>query len=517
MPHLHDEKMVDADNAPGASVCSKSVESGAETVCPVAENAANSLLSLAALAEQHGKSSAPPQKDETEALQQVGADAPSISPSLSVAERPSFEEQRHNPPLSPGMGPRWGVVSQHSRFHGYVRQAAMPRMYPSPLGGPHPGSPMAEHPVQYMRRGSRGGFPMWTASPRPPYHPPPIHGACPSPLPSSFRGPVVQQYMNRQSSSNDDESCGSSGGRGAAVKRVSLGYPTKSILKKPRVETPLAATSSEGSSSPGEEGDTVETTRLLTRFGLSKTVSTSTDGGTCSEDGEEAQTKTTIDSVVVGKSAIPAEDAGVGRQRIISPASSNEYPKTDHHDEFAFGREGILTPEQRSRIFSHESPPGYYRSVPPFRMRPPHPPVQGMHCGPHRPGGPFMAPPVPMYAHHSMRPFPPRAMPAGSGPGMYPARNMSARGRPGFAAMPLFYARTRMDAPPTPTPASPRQVRGEITVDKAPQPPLSASTLASGTTGPSVTAGALEALNDVSGSVKRCVPLTPPVPSKYWR
>jgi hypothetical protein len=268
-----------------------------------------------------------------------------------------------------------------------------------------------------------------------------------------------------------------------------------------------------------DEVATAETTRPSSTYGLSKTVSSSTESGIYAEEIGETETRTNDNSIVVKKSAISVEDAIVKRQRIISPAPSNEYPKGDIDDEFAFHRDGHRSPEHRGRIFSHEAPVGppgrYYHPGLPFRMGRPNPAVQGMHCGPHHPGGHFMSP-VAMYSHHGMRPHPPINMPALSGPGMYPPRNMSARGRPGFAAMPPLYARPRV--PPTPPSASPERTRLNIaTAEKLPQAHLSSPPVTCSLSSTSTSSSATEPLSDGSGNTNRCIPLNPPVPSKYWR
>lgn len=518
MPHLHDEDKANTDDASQVSACPKSVDSGSVPVCPVAESAANKLLSLAAMAEDHAKRNAEPPQKETEAPQQVEGHCPSPSVIHLVSRPPPFVEDSRQqlPPPSPGMGPRWGVVSHHPRFHGFV----MNRMYPGPMSGPAAGgSPvtMAGHPMRHMRRGGgRGGFPVWTVSPRPPYRPPPHHKGSPSPLLPSFRSPFI---MTRQSSSNDDDSSASSG-RGGGSKRPSVGYPTKSILKKPRVETPTTASSSETSSDPSEEdaANNVASRESSNYPTLSKTVSTGTDCGASSIDIFDVQTKTTIESVVVEKSSLSSKDDVVKRQRIISPASSNEYQKSDHDEKFAHCQEGSLSPEQRSRRMSQEnaaaSPRLHYQPPPVHKGRPPHPPVQGIQCGPHR----LYMPPGPMYPHRGVRPFPQLTMPAVAGPGMYPPRSMSSRGRPAFVAMQPFYTRARMDASPSPSTISPEQRRpNHHALDKNPQPRVPTSPVTS--TIPPRRGVAMNALNtpgDASGSANRCIPLTPPVPSKYW-
>ena len=235
MPHLHDEEKPDNDEASHVSSGSKSAESGSKGICPATESAAKELLSLATLAEKHAKSNAsaqqPSQSDDADSVGRAGlltsGDAHPSSEAHFFAE-----ESRHLPPRSPGMGPRWGVVAGHHpppRFHGFARHGVMPRMYPGPMGGPAVGGPMGEHPP-YIRRA--GGYPMWSTSPRPPYHRVP---GSPSPLPHSFRG-AVPPHMARQCSANDDDSSVSSG-----TKRSNASYPAKSILKKPRVESTAAS------------------------------------------------------------------------------------------------------------------------------------------------------------------------------------------------------------------------------------------------------------------------------------
>lgn len=546
MPHLHDEDSNADDTSQSAASC--------EAVCPAAESAANKLLSLAAMAEEHGKSSAAelPTKKTTdsaaeaaELAQKEDAEPPQLVEGHTPPHALARQVGRHPPPYaledsqgrllppSPGMGPRWGgPLGHHPRFHGFVRP--MHRVYPGgPMGGAAAGSPVAEHPVRYMHgppsaRGGRGGFPMWTAaSPRPPYRPPP------SPLPPAFRSPVQQTYMSRQFSqtSNDDDCSVSSGRGGPGPKRPAVGYPTKSILKKPRVDTPTTASSSDASSTPsaGEATKEADQSNYAT---LATTVSASfsTVGNSDNADDAQPTSKTSVESVVVEKASFSSEDGVPKKQRIISPASSNEYQKSDHDEEYVYTHEGSLSPETRHRIMSHEaaaaaaavgSPGPHYRLAPPFRMGRHLPPVQGMHCGPPRRS--YM-PPGPMYVHHpGMRPFPPLAV-AGHPPGMYPPRNMSSRGRPGFAGMPPFYARGRMEASPSPSSVTPEQQPRQpkhVLDSKPPQPPVSASPVPSiiqrRQSGTPVSAGGVEAIGgEIPGSANRCIPLTPPVPSKYW-
>ena len=491
MPHLHDEKASDNDDASRASECSKSVHSAGEELSAreAAESAASKLLSLAALAEVHGKATA----DDSEkggapdAASNQEAHPPPPSPSLAM-RRPSYENGR--PPMTPGMSNRWGMVG-HPAAHfppGYYRPGAMHPMYTSPMMAAAGRSPSSGgSPDEALSRGSAGGgFPMWSAAPpRPPYHPH-MHRGAPSQLPPAFRGHMPPSFMTRQSSStsNDDESSVASARR-AAPKRAAMGPAAKSILKKPRLETSPAATDS--------------------------------DAGKIVDDatGEDKQAhEASVDSVVVEKGSIASEDAATKKQRIISPASSNDSPKSEDEDQVAVGGEGALSPNHRTLSYDSSSmgSPNHPYSAPPFRMGHPHPAAHGLHPSAHHPGRPYM-PPSPVYHHHGMRPFPV----AGVRPGMYPPpRNMSARGRPRYPGMSPFYARARINATPSPAPSAPEQQRDESTLDKSPSLTRSASP-ATAIKRQSPTLRSLEGLSDASGTSTRCIPLAPPVSSKFRR
>jgi hypothetical protein len=521
MPHLHDEKKADNDDASHVSECSKSVGERSCTSA-AAESAANKLLSLAQMAEEHSKVNTDPGKSKEGGDESVDATANRhpTSPSPNTM-RPPFDTCRQAT-LRPGMGPRWGMVGVPPHIprdmgplggamHGFFGQGAMRPMYP-------PGAPMKAtspdaSPGGFIRRGGRGGFPMWTTPPRPPYHP---HAQGRSPLPTAYRGPVSPPYMNHSSPSYEEEQ--NANGKRSPPKRVSM-ERGKSILKKPKRESSPTAEVAVKSVAEEKQG--------LTKKTASDDVSPQPSIA-CSSTGGAAKNEATIESVVVDKSSLSSDDLATKKQRIISPASSNECPKSVEDDEETYGGNDGLSPQQQNRNpigpVSSRSPTHHPHRGAPFRMGHLHPVGPGIHPNARRPGGQFLQQP-PLYPpHHGMRPYP-VGMHGMGAPAMFPLphhRSMSARGRPGFPpAMPPFFARARMEATPSPTQQASQRPSSSPGVAEKDQPTQSipASPVGNGSTCQSPVKSTLnmEPVGDGTMNTKRCIPLNPPIPSKYFR
>ena len=540
MPHLHDDKnSSDNDDASRGSECSKT-DTGSGPVAPsktedalsldkAAEDSATcKLLSLAALAEEHGKAHGETQEKNAKMAvhsEQTKEDPPS-SPAPGKSQPPSEEEQPQLPPLAPSVHQRWGMMSHPPRYHppphAFFRHGGPMRpMYPLPgMGGPPPRGTASPGAIDHLRRGYP---PIWTASgavpPRPPYHPHNMRGGTPSPLPSAFRG---SPYTTHQSPSNDDDNSVASTSKRPAAKRVSLGNAPKSILKKQRLEASSSQDSEAAAST--DDADT-----QISKKGSDDT----SDEATKPDAGMKGSGRSTIDSVVVKKDTLSSEHAASKKQRIISPASSNESPRTDQDDGYTYTTEGSLSPQHHYPGYSemptvspnHPYHPHYHHGETPFPMRGPHHPAMHgvMYPGAHHRGdGRSYMPPSPLYLHHR-HPFPPGIVPGG----MYPPhdRNMSARGRAPFGGMPAFFAaRGRMDPASPPNAETSDADEEEHLLEKSRQrgatctsPVLSGGpkTLNSLSTVRSLMHAA-ETLSDIPGSANRCIPLKPPIPSKYW-
>ena len=473
MPHLHDEKSSDNDDTSRASEGSKSLHSGEDlTARKAAESAASKLLSLAALAEVHGKANAedPAKEDSGKNSASPEAKPNSLSPSLAM-RRPSYEDGR--PPMAP-----WGMAGHYpSTAHyppGYYRPPPMHHpMYGSP-GSTGEAVSVGRSPSPGGSPGSAGcGFPVWAAAPpRPPYHPH-MHRGAPSQLPPAFRGHMPPSFMTRRTSSVSigDESSVTSGSKRAA--------PTvaKSILKKSKVEASASTASSEAGS-----------------------ITVAGDKGTdVASDKSEQINESNVNSVVVDKGSVTSTDAATKKQMIISPASSNEALKSEEEDN---GGERALSPQQPNLSYDSGSvgSPNNPHAARPYRMGHHLPTAHGRHAG-----HPYM-PPSPVYHHPGMHAYPM----AGGAPGMYsPPRNMSARGRPRYPGMAPFYSRNATPSPAPSTPEQQQQLRDGRTFDKAPQLTTSAVSPVNSTKRQSPIRS-LEGLSDVSGNSSRCIPLASP-------
>ncbi|CAB9522743.1 expressed unknown protein [Seminavis robusta] len=385
MPHLHGNEATDSDTVSSVSACSKNINADQDDAeCPVkaAESAANRLLSLAALAEEHGKCNVvvdvpAATRDETKEGSTVVDAAPASPPAVPPMHQHQHEEGREVPPAAPGMSPHWAMVGGHPpRFTGFFRQPGIHSVYAQGMAGAPSGvSPIPpEHSPRFMRRGApRGGFPMWAGPPppRPPYHPHP-RAVGPSSLPPHFRRPIPPMFMARQCSANDEEL----ERRSPAPKRVSLGYPPKSILKKPRLDPHATAVSPENCDESVEQ-DARPKSSLEALAESAAAISEASQRS--QEESTTDEAKAAIESAAaVEKTAFSfSDDGSPKKQRIISPASSNEYPKAEYDDEMSYSVEGSLSPDH-SRVMAGSPHRPYPSPGGPFRMG--HMVLQCLHC-----------------------------------------------------------------------------------------------------------------------------------------
>jgi hypothetical protein len=356
---------------------------------------------------------------------------------------------------------------------------------------------------------------MWAGPPPPPYHPH-SHGVAvgPSSLPPHFRRPFPPPFMTRQYSNAEDIHQES----GVPSKRPSLGNPPKSILKKPRTDAYASPVSPEASVDAASEvsAEAMAQATLETLAASAAAIFESSREPHSDDAEKELDGKT---AAVVEKSSSEEEEEIVPmkpKQVIISPSSSNEYPKTDCEDEMSFSVAESLSPDQHRRMMYSEAMAGlrhrpyHTPGAPPFRMGRIHPPMPPtMRTGPH----PYMA-----FPHPGMRP-----LHIGMHmPSMYaPPRNLSTRGRgPGFTAMQPFYAQARIDSTPSHSSFSPEQKKPKksdqhIASTLPPIPHVATSARKSPTT-----AGGMETTTttstDEAASGKRCIPINSPVSSRYW-
>jgi hypothetical protein len=512
MPHMNGVQTADSDMSSDGSICSSNL--GAEG--DVAVSATNRLLSLAAVAEVHAKSSADSAeaKEGSTTVEAPTSCSPTVVPS-TTQQLQHPEEGPEVPMVVPGMGHRWGPVGHPPRYPRYFPQPPMRLIFPpdhSSAGSPIP----AEHsPGRFIRRGPppppRGGFPMWAGPPPPPYHPH-SYGVVvgPASLSPHFRRPFPPPFMTHQYSKSEDIQQEP----GVHAKRPSPGYPPKSILKKPRTDAYPATVSPETSEDITNEvsAEALAQATLETLAASATAIIEASRQPRLDATGKKQSAK--LAAVVERSSSEEEEMAQIKpKQRIISPASSNEYPKADYEDDLSLSVEDNLSPDQQRRMMYSEaiagSPHRLYNSpkAPPFRMGRIHPPMPPtMRTGPH----PYM-----VFPHPGMRPFH-IGMHA---PSMYPPPpNLSTRGRgPGFAAVQSLYARANIESTPSPYSFSPEQKKEK----HSDQPlPSTAESIPNVTTSASQCsqAGGMETptKTDETACGKRCIPLTPPVPSRYW-
>ena len=497
MPRLVSESNDnDHDDASRTSGCSRAVEDDKSNThsyhSKTAESAADKLLSLAAVAADHGKSSSFEESSKATEKEEEDNETIASNPASSgdAVNKPSFDaavSRQNNGGALCRMSPYPGMQGPVARFYGL---GVMRPMYP---GGASPAVSPAGDP-RFVRR---GGFPMW-ASPRPPFHPHAVPVRGPSPMHPAFRGRATPIYMTNASPSYEDDGSVNSRKR-PSPQRVSL-YPpssTKSILKKKSGEG--ASASDENPSDAAKD--------------VNEDNARSHNADEAAAKAEERKTTNTyVDSVVVERESPSSEDPATKKQRIISPASSNECQKGAEEDD-------LSSPQQPRRVPAprNASSPAHFRPSPFGMGHHPHHPAH--------PRGPY-APPA-MYPHsHGVRPYPVAMYPvAGSpGSGMF-HRNMSARGRPGFPPMGPFYPRGRMAPSPSPT----SMTRGEHhpCFEAGSSPSISKSNTNSAEDhGPSssapssATSHAVRSMGDCEDShstAKRCVPLDQPLPSRQWR